>query len=268
MSIELISKAGSSDQPELHQLWETVFCDPPEIVESFFERFPPEITGWVLRRGDKICSAGYLIPGNWYIYGAELCPVAYVYAVATAPAERAKGYAGKLMQSMAAYARERGLILYTRPAENSLFPWYSKTMGADHIGYFQEALHADSSEICNSKIRRLTPDEYGSMREKLLADQPHICMSENYLRLQESYSDGFYAVGDSCCCVVKENDILHLTELLARETEKSHIVQALLSHFDLKKAMIRTVGERSDKPGVAYTGSSLPLNTNWGLLLE
>ena len=98
MSIELISKAGSSDQPELHQLWETVFCDPPEIVESFFERFPPEISGWVLRRGDKICSAGYLIPGNWYIYGAELCPVAYVYAVATAPAERAKGYAGKLMQ--------------------------------------------------------------------------------------------------------------------------------------------------------------------------
>ena len=268
MSIELITKTGNDDQPKLHQLWEAVFCDPPEIVESFFERFPPEISGWVLRRGDEICSAAYLIPGNWYINGAELRPAAYVYAVATAPAERGKGYAGRLMQAMADHARERGLILYTRPAENALFPWYSKTMSGHHIGYFQETLHADTPDRYTADIRRLTPDEYGIMRENLLADLPHISMSENFLRLQESYSDGFYAVEDSCCCVVKENSILQLPELLSTETEKTHIVQALLSHFDLKKAMIRTVGERSDKPGVAYTGSSLPLNTNWGLLLE
>ena len=98
MSIEQITRASNDDQPKLHQLWETVFHDTPDIVEAFFERFPPEISGWVLRNEDQICSAAYLIPGNWFLNGSDLRPAAYVYAVATVPSERGKGYAGRLMR--------------------------------------------------------------------------------------------------------------------------------------------------------------------------
>ncbi|MBR0396953.1 MAG: hypothetical protein IJI10_01655, partial [Eubacterium sp.] len=65
MSIEQIGKANAGDQPQLHRLWESVFGDPPELVQAFFDRFPPEASGWVVRQGDRICSAAYLLPGNW-----------------------------------------------------------------------------------------------------------------------------------------------------------------------------------------------------------
>ena len=268
MSIEVIRKANADDQPVLHRLWESVFDDPPDLVQAFYDRFPPEISGWVVCLGTKICSAAYLIPGNWFISPQEMFPAAYVYAVATDPSERKKGYAGKLMQAIASFARQRGILLYTRPAERSLFPWYEQKLGADNIGYFQERQFRLVSLHEPLPCRRLSAEEYGTARELQLAAIPHILLSENFLRLQETYSDGFYAVGDGCCCVVKENDTLQIPELLVPKEQREICVQSLLAQFDLKKADVRTVGIESNEPGIAYTGAARPTDTNWGFFLE
>lgn len=268
MSIEQITRAGNNDQPELHQLWETVFNDSPDIVESFFEHFPPEISGWVLRRDNRICSAAYMLPGNWYLNSSELRPAAYVYAVATKPSERGKGYAGRLMQAIASFAEERGLLLYTRPAESSLFRWYAETMGTKNTGYYQETKYVDVPVIHTDSLRRLTPDEYGQAREKLLAETPHIILSENFLRLQESYSDGYYALEESCCCVIKNQNHLLIPEILSPDSESGLFVQSILSHFQMQNAVLRSNEHSNDIPGVAYSGPALPPETNWGLWLE
>ena len=268
MSTEVIRKANAGDQPALHRLWETVFGDPPDLVQAFYDRYPPEVSGWVLCQGSRICSAAYLIPGNWFVSPQEIMPAAYVYAVATDPEERKKGYAGRLMQAIAAFAKERGLLLYTRPAERSLFPWYAEKLDADNIGFFQKRQFQVVSGHNELPCHRMSPEEYGAARERHLAAIPHILLSDNFLRLQETYSDGYYAVGDGCCCVVKENDTLQIPELLAPEEQTAHCVQSLLAQFGMRKADVLTVGSASDEPGVAYNGTVRPIHTNWGFFLE
>ncbi len=268
MMNEQIRKACALDQPQLHHLWETVFRDPPDLVQAFFDRFPPEISGWVLSQGETICSAAYLILGNWYIHQSQMRPAAYVYAVATKPSFRGRGYAGMLMQAISEYAQDRNLLLYTRPAEQSLFPWYSSKMKADNIGHLKHFHYTSLDRAQKLPVRSLTPTDYGALREANLSGLPHLVMSESFLRLQEIYSDGFYAVGDGCCCVIKEEDKLQIPELLISDTLKEAAVQTLLKHFKAIDAIVRFVGTGSDIPGVAYAGAALPEQTNWGLFLE
>lgn len=268
MSIEQIGKANANDQPQLHRLWETVFGDPPEVVQAFFDRFPPEISGWVLRIGETICSAAYLIPGNWYLSQQEMLPAAYVYAVATNPSMRKKGYAGKLLQAIAAFAEERNLLLYTRPAERSLFPWYKSTMCAGNVSFLKNKYFEFGTTLDALPCQRITAMEYGAMRERLLSSQPHLVLSENFLHLQEIYSDGFYSVGDGCCCIIKGKDEIQIPELLISDCQTEGAVQTLISKFEVQDAVVQAVGDASDLPGVAYAGKALPNQTNWGFFLE
>ena len=268
MLIEQIRKACAQDQPQLHRLWETVFGDPPDLVQAFFDRFPPEISGWVLSQGETICSAAYLIPGNWYIHQSQMQPAAYVYAVATEPSFRGRGYAGALMQAISEFAQERNLLLYTRPAEQSLFPWYGAKLKADKIGYLQHRHFAVEKEPPTLPFRKLKPEEYGTAREHYLAHQPHLVISENFLQLQEVYSDGFYAVGEGCCCVIRKEDKIQIPELLIPHAQKEEAVQTLLKHFHASDAVARFVGTSNDIPGVAFSGDVLPEQTNWGFFLE
>ena len=172
------------------------------------------------------------------------------------------------MQTISAFAEERGLLLYTRPAEQYLFSWYETQMIAKNIGYLHTHHFNALSTIADLPCRRITPLEYGAAREQFLAESPHLILSESFLQLQEIYSDGFYAVGSGCCCVVKDNLSLLLPELLVPEAEIKAAVQTLLMHFGTHQAAVRCIGTASDFPGVAYAGVARPDHTNWGFFLE
>ena len=268
MLTEQITKASASDQPELHRLWTAVFGDPPEIVQAFFDHFPPDTSGWILRQDGVVCSAAYLIPGNWYLNQSETIPAAYLYAVATLPTMRRKGCAGRLMHAIAEHTRQRNLMLYTRPAEASLFSWYASTLDTGNIGYFQEMYFRKNESTHLLPIRQISPAEYGMMREAFYTEKPHLLMSEHFLRLQEMYSDGFFAVGEGCCCIIKNDRTLQIPELLVPEEEVLSSVQSLLNHFSSLSAHVRFAGTPSNTPGIVYTGETLPQSTNWGFLLE
>lgn len=268
MASEYITRAEAGDQPALHRLWETVFGDPPELVEAFFYHFPPEVAGWVVRREDKICSAAYLLPGNWYLDGSSFHPAGYVYAVATAPEERGKGYARRLMRTLADAAESRDLLLYTRPAEASLFSWYAKNMGAEQISRMcEQVIDLDLTRPL-LPCSRISPAEYAALRENLLAQTPHIVLAEPFLRLQERYSDGFYAVGSGCAAAVQQEKTLYLSELLTAEAQQYAAVQSLLHVFRLPRAVVRLQGAACGAPLASYCGPVLSGKTNWGLFLE
>ena len=263
-----ITRAENRDQPTLHRLWEAVFGDPPELVEAFFECFPPEAAGWVARRGDTICSAAYLLPGNWLLCGDRYQPMGYVYAVATDEAERGKGYAGALMRAMAAEADERGLLLYTRPAERTLFPWYAKTLGAAQTAAMREISISRDDSTEAAELRPLSPALYGARRETLLADRPHVLLSENLLRLQQFNSQaaggGLFAVDQGCCACEKRDGALYLLETIGISDTRA--AQTMMRHLGCDRAVVRAPGD--DTPVAAHRGEPLPENTHWGLFLE
>ena len=48
MADAVIRRAAEADRSALQVLWETVFGDPPELIQAFFAHFPPEASGWIL----------------------------------------------------------------------------------------------------------------------------------------------------------------------------------------------------------------------------
>ena len=263
-----ICRAAASDQPQLHRIWQEVFGYPTDLILAFYDCFPPEASAWTVRRDDHILSAAYLIPGNWYLNGAEVRPAGYVYAVATPEEHRGQGYAGLLMRALAKEAEAREMLLYTRPAEPSLFPWYAKTMSAANAGRMSETIIDRDAAAALLPCRTLTPEEYGARREALLKDTPHIVFSERFLKLQEIYSDGFYAVGDSlCCCAGQENSLL-ISEYLGAAESAFPTAQTMMERLGKGSAILRLEHAEGAMPSAAFCGSGLRPDTHWGMFLE
>lgn len=268
MSELLISRAAASDQPQLHQLWQDVFGDSDELILAFFDCFPPEAAAWIVRQGETILSAAYLIPGNLYMNDPEIRPAGYVYAVATALKHRGKGYAGMLMRALASEAKDREILLYTRPAEPSLFPWYEKTMSASHTAHMMEMEVPQNISTQFLPCNRLTPEAYGAQRELLLQHTPHIVLSDRFLKLQEFYSSGFYAVGSSLCCCSTQEQSLVIPEYIGPSENCDAAAQALMNHFGKQSAVIRLEQPDGALRSIAYCGEKMHPNTHWGLFLE
>lgn len=263
----MISRAVPSDQPQLHALWRDVFGDPPELIQQFYNHFPPDVAAWTVRCGEEILTAAYLIPGNWYMHRDVLQPAGYVYAVATKPDARGNGYAGRLMRAMHEEAKTRSLLLYTRPAEAALFPWYEETMQARHTGRMVETT-VQRNEAQAHPCRPVSAEAYGSLREQHLADTPHIVLSERFLRLQEQYSDGYFATDDGCgCCMVRQDQVL-IAEYLGEPDTAPRFAQSVMAKTNCSSAVIRLTSPEGTLPSAAYCGEMLPLSTHWGLFLE
>lgn len=264
----IISKANAEDADVLRRLWIAAFQDSPELIDAFFHYFPPSETAWVVRKGVEICSAAYAIPGNQFLENGKVTTAVYVYAVATFPEHRRNGYAGMLMRAVSNAAMQAGMILYTRPAFPKLFAWYQRVMQADHVGYMTEKTIAASDLSDFPNVLRITPKAYGARRERILEQVPHIKHSDAFLSLQELYCCGFFAVGKAIACCADLDGVLTITELLCDTTDSSGVIQALLHHFGADQAVLRFPCRDKNTPLIAYCGKTLPMNANWGLLLE
>ncbi len=267
MSI-LIERAENADQPELHQLWESVFGDAPETVQTFFDRFPPEAAGWVLREDGKIRAMAWLLPGSWLITEDSMQAAGYVYAVATAPEARGRGYAGQLMKAIMDFADQRSLLLYTRPAEESLVPWYADRMEAGSVGYMEE-IPFTKSGISDLQVLPVEALEYQALREARIGSAPHLLLSEALLRVQKQYlmdaGGDLFQVGSGCCACEMRDGKLYVLELFADDAAAA--MEALMQHFQVEKATLRKASDAAGTLVVCWRGAA-PDTTNFGLFLE
>lgn len=276
MADAVIRRAAEADRSALQTLWETVFGDPPELIQSFFFHFPPESSGWVVSRGAELCSAAYLLTGNRLVSGGHSRPCAYVYAVATPEPKRGHGYASRLMQHFAQMADAQGVLLYTRPAEPGLYAWYRDVMGASATGTGSETVVQRAMQAHpDLALRPVGPTEYGRLRELRLAHTPHVALSGAFLALQAEYShaaDGaLLALGDGCAIAEVEEGTLLVKELLVPEPQRPDAVQTLLRRFDLDTASVRQQGEScSALPFAAFRPYTPEPEdaVNWGLFLD
>lgn len=99
----------------------------PELIERFYRRFPPAKAAWVVEAGGCIVTAAHLLEGRLHTADGGVLPCAYVYAVSTDPAHQGNGYASALMRRFAMDADVSGRVLYTLPAEASLYKWYRQS---------------------------------------------------------------------------------------------------------------------------------------------
>ncbi len=212
------------DNPELRHihglklLWQEAFGDSENFINSFFHTaFSPDRC-FAVTEGDKVLSALYILDCSF-----EGRKIAYIYAVATAKAERGKGLGKRLMR----YTHERikssgyeGAVLV--PGEKSLFDFY------ESLGYITRAYKSKTECVCSGKltdIRRIDAKEYGELRRELLPRMGVIQEGESLCFLKGQAE--LYAGEDLLLAARREGDRLYGIELLGNTNRAADIVCSL-----------------------------------------
>ncbi len=107
---------------DLAALWQTCFGDEDAFIHSFLTRhYYPDCT-FVQRETGRIVSMCFVIPCH-----TVLGPTAYLYAIATDPNFRGRGYASTLVQRALTTAREHGFTAAMLiPADDGLKGFYQR----------------------------------------------------------------------------------------------------------------------------------------------
>lgn len=112
-------------EKQLYGLWYEAFGDSKEYIDAFFSSFPPAEITHTLTMENDVVSMLYALPQTLCIGGRKY-KAAYIYAVATATAYRARGYMRLLMERVEQSLLSRGFeFIYLLPATNRLREYYS-----------------------------------------------------------------------------------------------------------------------------------------------
>lgn len=125
MKLLTIRSARQDDSASLKTLWVTAFGEP-EYGDFFLTRGVLASSGLVVEEDDAIAAMLWLLPvAVQQEFGMRRGN--YVYAVATDPAYRGRGYMGRLLQAAEEQTlREGGDFLTLVPASPSLFELYAR----------------------------------------------------------------------------------------------------------------------------------------------
>lgn len=180
--------AQKEEWPRLRELWQAAFGDEAEFIDGFFARYGAPDRLLVLRDEGTVMSMLALLPMKGVTAAGEECLLPYVYALATDPARRGKGYAKKLLDYAARRAREMGAAgICTVPAEPSLHRFFASAGYAECFTTrrWYVTLHRP---MAAGEVIPVGAEEYARLREELLRDTPHGAWDGEMTAIQEGFS--------------------------------------------------------------------------------
>ena len=204
--------------PALRQLWKAAFGDTEGFLDCFFDTaFSPHRCRCVTVDGE-IAAALY-----WFDVTCREQPMAYIYAVATAPAWREQGYCRALMEDthrhLAALGYAGALLV---PDGNALSRMYAG-LGYKPCTTVSELVCAASEDP--APMHRIDREEYARLRRRLLPPGGVIQEGENLAFLERQAT--FYAGLGFLLAAFPEDDTLVGLELLGNAAEAPGILMAL-----------------------------------------
>ena len=144
-------------------LWRAAFGDDPRYVDWFYDCcWRPEDMLLLLEDG-KLASMTALLPQTVRLPGGGAASAWYVYALATDPEVRSKGYGRQLLLCVDDYLKARGAF-YNRKIE---LPRRMTT-----------PIHPED------RVEAVDPAEYNVLREAALAGLPFVSYGEELIRYQ------------------------------------------------------------------------------------
>ena len=176
--------AQERDIPALKNLWKLVFGDTDELIDAFFALLYPDCRTAVVEVDGCIVAAAYAV---------ALENARYIYAVATHPDHRGKGYGEAVTRAAAA-----GEAAYLYPASEGLRGWYARRMGAESV----------SMAPCRTAVpgAEISAEAYHAAREAFLKDIPHAVYTPNFLRFFSLFGR-FHETADGICAVDNDGNI-------------------------------------------------------------
>ena len=150
--------ARPEDRPALSRLWLAL---ETECLGAAPDGFP--------------VSMLLLLPQRYAAAGRSL-PVQYIYAAATLPAYRGRGYCGALLKAAFEVGRSRGQAAsFLRPASQGLTDYYTQFGYRPFFGFLERRKPLSNASVRVPGLELFPVRDYGAARERVLADgPPHI----------------------------------------------------------------------------------------------
>jgi len=239
----------SEDIPVLKSIWKSVFEE--DDYEVFFQHyFDPEFCFVADGDGDRPAASGYLFPAGRLISDNTSVPCAMIYAVATLPEYRSRGFATAVVTALITTGRAAGFhAIALCPAEDSLFEYYSaRTKLQDTFFNMEYKLTAQPASGNLPDLIQTDPEEYGRLRSRLLAGIPHLEPDIRALFYQEELCSrrggGLFRAdtpqGTSCAIVESyPDDSVLIKELLSPSGDISNIFPAIAAAFPAAEYIVR-----------------------------
>lgn len=214
--------ANHGEEAQIVNIWQECFRDDENYIRFYLENRFEEENMLVIHKDGKIVSMASFLPVS-LMQNGEYVPARYVYAVATLPEYRKKGYAGQILD-YAAKKYEEPLIL--QPADAELEKYYEK------LG-FCPGFRKNSFEITAERIesvpawRKVTsenlvlPKEYKALRDAYFASEGYVCWDEDaihYAIKENAFGGGKTLVIDDKILMYRmEGNVLRIIETTMEE---------------------------------------------------
>lgn len=204
--------------PALKALWKTAFGDTDDFIDGFFRTaFSPDRC--------RCAFIGGSLAGMLYWFDCECRgqKLAYIYAVATAPAFRRRGICHGLMADTHTWLADRGYAgALLVPGEPSLAALYG-TMGYRYATGIRELTCAAGDPPV--PLRPISPEEYCLLRRRYLPADGVVQEEENMRFLAAQAA--LYAAPGLLLAARAEGDALTGLELLGDPAAGPGILRAL-----------------------------------------
>ena len=247
------------DVPAQRELWRLAFGDSDAYIDNFCSTYYRPERVLELKEDGVLRSMTAWFDTTFVVPGQGEYRAAYLYAVATHPDCRGRGLAAKLLAGADDCFRSLNISAVTTvPAEPSLPNFF----GANG---FRECFRILSGTLRREEIlqppsnflRPASPEEYGRVRELLLADIPHIAYPADALAYQAgccALGDGGLFVGDPsgeplCLCAERADaDLVIIKELLGSSHARRLAVLDLPRVVPAQRWEIRGPRPRDERP--------------------
>ena len=174
--------------PARKGLWKAAFGDDDAYIDWFDRCCGGEAETLGVVEDGALVSMLTLLPHTLTLPGGGEASARYIYALATDPAARSKGYGRQLLRWTDSYLDGRGVDCITVvPAEAGLFKFFG-TVG------FSPRFSTRKVELLKTMLKPpaegdwagpVEPAEYNAIRERLLAGLPAVRYPEFLIRLQQ-----------------------------------------------------------------------------------
>lgn len=219
--------------PRLVQLWKEAFGEYDGFWELFLD------TGYLPEHCRCITENNQPIAGlYWFDCSCGSDKIAYIYAVVTDPNHRGRGLCRKLMEDVHDLLKKQGYVsTMLVPADEGLRKMYRK-MGYEDCTAIAELSCPAATQP--AEIRSVCPDEYASLRRKLLPERG--VLQEGIQLPFLAAQAQLFAGSDFLLAAWREDNLLHGMELLGSISAAPGILRAL----GCEKGMFQIPGK--DKP--------------------
>lgn len=185
-----IRPAKPEEMPRQRELWKLAFGDEDPYIDYFYTHKDAHQVLVLLEDG-VVYTMVALFPVTLTLPGGRTASSSYIYALATHPDTRKKGFGRFILSYVDFYLKSKGKDCVTIvPAEPSLHRFFTTTG-------FSECFATRKVELLQSMVEKPTegsslepvsPEEYNHLRETLLAGSLHISYEDRLLAYQQGLS--------------------------------------------------------------------------------